>query len=72
MATLTATEGAALQSAAVNGTPSTVVNLSGMSTEQRNSLNSACSKLGIYVDQIDASRIAVSSVLFQLLVNQTV
>jgi hypothetical protein len=72
MPTLTSTEVAALQNAATSGTPSTVVNTSGMSTEMRNALTSGCSKLGLYVDQIDASRISISSPLFQLLVNQTV
>lgn len=72
MPILTTTEISALQSAAASGTPSTVVNLSGMTTDQRNALTSAFSKLGFYVDQIDANRIAVNSPLFQLLVNQTV
>lgn len=72
MAILTATEIAALQNAAVNGTPSTVISTSGMSTDQRNALTSAFSKLNMYVDQIDANRIAVNSPLLLLLVNQTV
>jgi len=72
MPLLTSTEVSALQNAAAVGTPATIVNLSGMSTDMRNALTSGCSKLGLYVDQIDASRIAISSPLFQLLVNQTV
>jgi len=71
-ATLTSTEIAALQNAATNGTPSTVVNLSGWSTDSRNALTSALSKLNMYVDQIDANRIAINSPLLLLLVNQTV
>lgn len=72
MPTLTETEIAVLQTIAVSGTPSTVVNTSGMSTAQRNALTSACSKLGFYVDQIDASRISIASPLLQLLISQTV
>lgn len=72
MATLTTAEVVALQNAALNGSPCTMVNTQGLSTPQKSDLSTALTKMGMSSYNIDAYNIVVVSPLLQLLVNQTV
>ncbi len=72
MAVLTETEVVALQDAALNGTPCTMVNTEGMSTQQKDALTRSLTKIGAPSYSIDAYNIVVVSPLFQSILNQTV
>lgn len=62
----------ALQTAAVAGTPATVINTENMSNQQVSDLTRALTKIGAPQHSMDAYNIVVFSPLFQLLINQDV
>lgn len=62
----------ALQTAAVAGTPATVVNTENMSNQQISDLTRALTKINAPQYSMDAYNIVVFSPLFQSLINQEV